>query len=216
MCKIVIHILMGVLFGLVPTQAQKAASNEPYPLLPRDKEIELARSAGLAPWNQQATIYVLESCGFVKAVEGTNDFTCMVGRDYPGTRWPVCFDAEGADTILPRYLRETQLRLQGKSEEEVRRDTGERFRTGQYRPPRRPGIAYMLSRETITFNGEDLRWTPPHLMIYAPNATREQLGAVAGNPHSPMVLFAGDPHAYIIVFVRDELPPMAKVEAENH
>jgi hypothetical protein len=40
-------------------------------------------------------------------------------------------------------------------------------------------------------------------MIYAPNVKGEEIGAVAGHPHSPLALFEGDPHGYIIVFVRD-------------
>jgi hypothetical protein len=62
----------------------------------------------------------------------------------------------------------------------------------------------MLSREAITSNGKDLILIPPHQMIYAPNVRAEELGAVNGHPHSPVVLFEGDPHGYIIVFVDDE------------
>jgi hypothetical protein len=61
----------------------------------------------------------------------------------------------------------------------------------------------MLSKEAITSNGTDLVLAPPHLMIYAPNVKGEEIGAVAGHPHSPLALFEGDPHGYIIVFVRD-------------
>ena len=61
----------------------------------------------------------------------------------------------------------------------------------------------MLSNEAITSNGRELILAPPHLMIYAPNVTSEEIGAVANHAHSPMALFEGDPHGYIIVFVRD-------------
>jgi len=175
----------------------------PYEILDPDREVELAKSAGLAPWNEEATIYVLGPEGYFKAKEGTNGFSCMVGRSDPGTRWPVCFDALGTKTILPRYIREAELRLQGKSEREVRQDTAERFLTGAYRAPSRTGISYMLSKEAITSNGKELIVAPPHLMIYAPNVTSEEIGAVANHAHSPMALFEGDPHGYIIVFVRD-------------
>ena len=175
----------------------------PYEILDPDREVELARSAGLAPWNEEATIYVLGPGGYFKAKKGTNGFSCMVGRSDPGTRWPVCFDAVGTETILPRYIREAELRLQGKSEREVRQDTAERFLTGVYRAPSRTGISYMLSKESITSNGKELILAPPHLMIYAPNVRSEAIGAVANHAHSPMALFEGDPHGYIIVFVRD-------------
>jgi hypothetical protein len=177
--------------------------NRPYEILDREREIALAKSAGLPPWNEEAAIYLFGPKGYSKAQEGTNGFSCMVGRSEPGTRWPVCFDAVGTETILPRYIREAELRLLGKTEEEVREDTARRFLTGEYRAPSRTGISYMLSKEAITSNGSELVLAPPHLMIYAPNVKGEEIGAVAGHPHSPLALFEGDPHGYIIVFVRD-------------
>ena len=188
---------------MISVLALVTALSVSYEILDLDREVELAKSAGLAPWNEEATIYVLGPEGYFKAKEGTNGFSCMVGRSDPGTRWPVCFDAIGSETILPRYIREAELRVQGKTEEEVRQDTARRFLSGEYRAPSRTGISYMLSNEAITSNGRELILAPPHLMIYAPNVTSEEIGAVANDPHSPMALFEGDPHGYIIVFVRD-------------
>ncbi|HEY7817145.1 MAG TPA: hypothetical protein VIG29_02925, partial [Vicinamibacteria bacterium] len=145
----------------------------PYEILDADREIALAKSAGLPPWNDNATLYVLGPEGYRKAKAGTNGFSCMVGRSDPGTRWPVCFDAAGSEAILPRYIREIELRLQGRTAEEVRRDTAQRFLSGEYRAPRRTGVSYMLSNETIASNGKDLILVPPHLMIYAPNVRSE-------------------------------------------
>ena len=188
-----------------------ALENAPYEILDPDREIALAKSAGLSPWNDQATIYLLGPEGYSKAKEGTNGFSCMVGRSEPGTRWPVCFDAIGSETILPRYIREAELRLQGKTEEEVRQDTARRFLSGEYRAPSRTGISYMLSKEAITSNGKDSILAPPHLMIYAPNVRGEEIGVVDHDAHSPMVLFEGDPHGYIIVFVRDTPPELTSL-----
>lgn len=189
------------------------ATGDDYPLMPRGEEIAFARSAGLAPWNQDAAVYVLTEDGYEKADEGSNGFTCLVGRDYPGTRWPICFDAVGTETMLPRVLREGEMRRRGATKEDVDHDTAERFLSGEYRAPSRPGIAYMLSPDAITSNGKTLLTTPPHLMIYAPNIEADDLGAVAGHPHSPMVLYPGDPHAYIVVFVRDEAAHIEPIEA---
>ena len=177
--------------------------NSPFEILDPDREIALARSAGLSPWNEAATIYVLGPGGYFKAKEGTNGFSCMVGRSEPGTRWPVCFDAVGSESILPRYIREAEFRQAGKSEEEVKSDTGRRFLSGEYRAPNRAGVAYMLSKETIVSDGRSLILAPPHVMIYAPNVRAEEIGAVGNHAHSPMALFEGDPHGYIAVFVRD-------------
>lgn len=175
----------------------------PYEFLDTHREIALAKSAGLPPWNEAATIYVFGPQGYSKAKEGTNGFSCMVGRSEPGTRWPVCFDAVGSEAILPRYIREAELRLMGRTAEEVRQDTAQRFLSGAYRAPSRTGVSYMLSNETIASNGKDLILVPPHLMIYAPNVRNEEIGAVPNHAHSPMAQFEGDPHGYIIVFVRD-------------
>lgn len=191
-----IHALGLLTLLLIP-------GSSPYEILDPDREVALAKSAGLSPWNEEATIYVLGPGGYFQAKEGTNGFSCMVGRSEPGTRWPVCFDAIGSEAILPRYIREAELRLQGKTEDEVRRDTAARFLSGEYRAPSRTGISYMLSKEAITSNGKELILAPPHLMIYAPNVRGEEIGVVPNHAHSPMALFEGDPHGYIIVFVRD-------------
>ena len=187
------------------------AESAPYEMLDPDREIALAKSAGLPPWNEEATIYVLGPGGYSKVKEGTNGFACMVGRSDPGTRWPVCFDAIGSETILPRYIREAELRIQGKTEEEVRQDTASRFLSGEYRAPSRTGVSYMLSKETIASNGKDLILTPPHLMIYSPNVRGEEIGAVNNHAHSPMALFEGDPHGYMFVFVPDTMPELTNL-----
>lgn len=187
------------------------AEADPYELLEKGREMELAKSAGLAPWNEEATIYLLGPAGYIKAKEGTNGFSCFVGRSEPGTRWPICFDAVGSETILPRYLREAELRQSGKPEAEIRNDTAARFLSGDYRAPSRTGIAYMLSDEAITSNGKELILAPPHVMIYAPNVTSEAIGAVPGQAQSPWTLFEGDPHGYIIVFVRDKAPELKRL-----
>jgi hypothetical protein len=194
---------MTILLTLSLTLMAALFKSVPYEILDAEREIALAKSAGLAPWNENATVYILGPEGYSKAREGTNGFSCMVGRSEPGTRWPVCFDAVGTEAILPRYIREAELRVQGRTEDEVRRDTAERFLSGEYRAPSRTGISYMLSKETIASNGKDLILAPPHVMIYAPNVRSEEIGAVPNHAHSPMALFEGDPHGYIIVFVRD-------------
>lgn len=204
-------LALGLATWLAPGQAQHTPDLEKgYPLLPQEREIELAKSAGLPDWTGQATIYVLKRGGYVKAREGNNGFSCMVGRDYPGTSWPVCFDPEGTAAILPRYLREAELREQGKTREEIRRDTADRFLTGQYRAPRRVGVAYMLSNENYVSIGGAPRWFPPHLMIYSPSVIRgEDIGASAQSmPLSPAILYEGDPHAYLIIVVPDKMPTM--------
>lgn len=219
MLRAILRTAIVMVCSLVPAVAQQAGQlDKDFPLLPEAREIELARSAGLPPWNQQATVYVLKRGGYVVAGKGTNGFSCMVGRDFPGTAWPVCFDPEGTATILPRYLREAELREKGKSPEEIRRDTADRFLRGEYHAPRRVGIAYMLSKENIVSIGQEATWFPPHLMIYAPHTMRrDEMGIVSQHmPHSPGLLFEGDPHAYLVVVVPEAMPKQEDLRPQTH
>lgn len=189
------------------------------PLMSEEREIALAKSAGLPAWADKATIYVLRRGGYVKAQEGSNGFHCLVSRERPDTLEPQCLDPEGSATILPRLLREAQLREQGKTRPEIEKDRAERFRNGEYRAPQRPGINYMLSQENRVFNGERVIWFPPHLMFYAPYVTSAEVGATPQLlPRSPMVLYEGSPHAYIIVVVPDAMPAAnaEQAQAQSH
>jgi hypothetical protein len=186
-----------------------AVSAQPLPeLLPREKEISMALSAAPEHLRNDAGVYVLERNGFVKVRDSTNGFTCIVNRDHPLNQKPVCFDAEGTATILPKILRVGELLMQGKSMSEINAEIAEGFRTGKYISPRRAGIAYMLSGDIHNFNPRTgkVESFPPHMMFYAPNLTNADLGvtpeALAKNPSLPFVAYQG-PHGFIIVLSSD-------------
>jgi hypothetical protein len=173
-------------------------------LLPHDKEIELALSAAPEHLRRDAGVYVLERNGFVKVRDSTNGFTCIVNRDHPLNQKPVCFDAEGTATILPKILRVGELLMQGKPMSKIDSEIDEGFRTGKYVSPRRPGVAYMLSGDIRNFNPRTgkVESFPPHVMFYAPNLTNADLGttpeALASNPSLPFIAYQG-PHGFIIM-----------------
>jgi len=178
---------------------------QPSPeLLPREKEIKLALSAAPEHLRKGAAVYVLERNGFVKVRDSTNGFTCIVNRDHPLNQKPVCFDAEGTATILPKILRVGELLMQGKPMSEIDAEIAEGFRTGKYISPRRIGVAYMLSGDIRSFNSRTgkVESFPPHVMFYAPNLTNADLGttpeALASDPSLPFVAYQG-PHGFIIV-----------------
>jgi hypothetical protein len=177
-------------------------------LLPREKEIALALSAAPEHLRNAAGVYVLERNGFVKVRDSTNGFTCIVNRDHPLNQKPVCFDAEGTSTILPKILRVGELLMQGKTMPEINAEIAERFRTGKYISPRRSGVAYMLSGDIRNYNPRTgkLESFPPHVMFYAPNLTNADLGvtaeALAKDPSLPFVAYQG-PHGFIIVMTGD-------------
>lgn len=179
------------------------------PLLPRDREVALALSAAPSYISGQATVYVLEASGYVRVREGSNGFTCLVVRDYAQDLAPVCHDPEGTRTVVPRLLREADLRAQGKTEQQIREEINEGLRTGKYRVPQRLGVAYMLSQENRGFLPDLGRVVSvkPHVMFYAPYLRNEDIGAKAPKPPDfpdyPFVMTEGQFNAYLIMQIYD-------------
>jgi hypothetical protein len=150
--------------------------------MPREQQIALAESAAPAEVSRKATVYVLGPKGYEKAREGTNGFTCFVGRHFARptetTIEPTCFDAEGSRTLLLVYLHGEELRSGGKSEAEIKADVANGYKEGRYKYPSKPGFLYMMSSENRLGPTPDHGTAsfPPHLMFYAPNMTTKDIG----------------------------------------
>jgi len=160
--------------------------------MPRDQQIALAESAAPAEVSSNATVYVLGPKGYEKAREGTNGFSCFVGRHFvkpaettqpettraETTIEPQCFDAEGSRTLLPVYLHGEELRTNGESEAEIKADAANGYNEGRYQYPSKPGFLYMMSsRNRLSAMPEHGTGIfPPHLMFYAPNMTTKDIG----------------------------------------
>ncbi len=199
-----------VLLQLSAEPRANISNMQPLPeLLSREKEIELALSAAPEHLRKGAGVYVLQRNGFVKVRHSANGFTCIVNRDHPLNWKPVCFDAEGTATILPKILRVGELLMQGTPMSKIDAEIAEGFRTGKYISPRRPGVAYMFSGDIRNFNPQTgkVESFPPHVMFYAPNLTNADLGttpeALAKDPSLPFVAYQG-PHGFIIVLAGDK------------
>jgi hypothetical protein len=164
-------------------------------MLPRDLELRLAVNALPPHLREGAGILVLTVSGYVKTKDASNPFTCIVSRR-GGNLYPVCFDEEGSRTILPAFMDDAALSLKGFSGEEVERNIADGFAAGRYRPPSRPGIAYMLSPATYLMNNGKLTRSLAHVMFYAPYLTDADIGGAMGK--SPFVDRPG-PHGMIIV-----------------
>jgi hypothetical protein len=164
-------------------------------IISRDLELRLAVNALPKDLRDAASVLVLEKDGYAKARTGTNPFTCMVSRR-GGNFYPVCFDEEGARTILPAFADDAVLRLKGASDQEVERQLAEGFEQGRYRPPARPGIAYMLSPATYMLEDGKLARSVPHTMFYAPFLTNAD---IAGMPGKSAFVDRPGPHGMIIV-----------------
>ncbi|MCI0490114.1 MAG: hypothetical protein L0229_26270 [Blastocatellia bacterium] len=204
-----LFLCAGVLCASTLAQTPADKSSKLPTLLPREREMEMALSAGPEHLRKEATVYVLERGGFVKAREGTNGFTCLVLREGTEGTAPICYDAEGSQTTLLVNLRRARLREQGKSDEEIEREIEEGYRAGTWLAPRKPGIAYMLSTENHLHNprtGKTFHY-PPHVMLYAPYFKNSDIGAAPehrGSLTQPWILHEGTPEAYIMVVTREK------------
>src|SRR6202453_658443 len=119
--------------------------------VPRERQIALALSAAPAEVSSRATVFILGLKGYEKVREGTNGFSCYVGRSFVTPTEtavePTCFDAEGSRTILVRRMRMEELRANGKSEAEIKADIANGYKEGRFRDPSKPGFLYMMSSE---------------------------------------------------------------------
>jgi hypothetical protein len=170
---------------------------------PREDRIKLAESAAPPEISGKATVYLLERTGYVKVQDGTNGFSCLVDRQTLWNSEPTCFDAEGAATTLPTRLFVEEERAKGKSEEQIKTEIEQGYKSGKFKAPSKPGIVYMMSDSIfLLISGNRLVHGPPHLMFYAPYAKDEDIGSPPAAANMPRVLRAGQPDAYIIVIPR--------------
>ncbi len=197
-------LLAGLIALTLPTLATAGLPE----VLPRTCEVDLALSAAPEYLRSSATVYTLEEAGYVRAIEGSGPFTCIVNRDHPRVLKPTCFDAEGGRTIVPKILFFGKQMMAGKELGAIREAVSAAFDAGDFISPERPGVAYMLSRYNRPWNGATgaLGWFPPHVMFYAPNLTNEDIGHQMShyNPEqpTPMIGYQG-PHGFMIMISDD-------------
>jgi hypothetical protein len=204
--------MLLLLIATTPVAAQSAAAGKTGPriMLPRGREIALARSAAPAAVSREATVMVLTERGFEIGERGSNGVTCVVNRSRPESLEPHCFDAEGSATVLPIELRRTELLRQGKTSEEINREIGQGLLSGKYRLPRRPAMSYMMSSGQVLYDDDGKRvgkWQP-HLMIFYPNLTPADLGLGGSpSPEAAVVVDEGLPLSNIMIVVKDFVDP---------
>jgi hypothetical protein len=167
-----------------------------------EDEATLALTALPEPLRATATVHVLGPKGYRRVREGSSGINCLVERERPDTQEPICWDAEGSDTIMPVAYARAEWRAAGLSEEAIERRVGESFAAGRFRAPRRGGVAYMLSTDNYVHNGQRVVRFVPHVMCYAPYVTNRDIGSTGQDANAPWVLHEGSPHAYIIVVTR--------------
>jgi hypothetical protein len=179
---------------------------KPSPL-PDSAEIALAVSAAPAELASRATVYAVRDGEVLTLRRGSSDAACMVARDlHAGSLYPICYNPEGARTVLKRELMQVRLRTLGVAEDSIDRAVEASYARGELEPPRELALAYMMSPRQILFStagpsGRRVGAWHPHLMFYVPGVTPAKLGLgdVAAAGDLIQVGAPGTPHAEVIV-----------------
>ena len=185
---------------------------EQYLMEDRSSEIALARSAAPEAVGREAEVMVFGSHGYETAAKGTNGFVCLVrmwaaGFDdaefwNPTARAPHCFNAAAARSVLPAYLKRTELVLAGLTKEQVLERMKAAVAKKAFGVPETASMCYMMSKQGH-LNDRDGHWHP-HLMFFLPPTEAASWGANLKD-FSPVYAAQGDPEPVTTFFV-----PVAK------
>lgn len=194
-----------VLAGAGPAAAQEESRHVP---LTEEQEIALARSAAPAAVSADATIWVLEDGRYRIAVEGSNGNACMVSRSRRRSLEPICYDREGARTVLAIEKRLVELRLAGGDRGAAWETVGREMDEGDLPLPERPAMSYMLSsaQRLVADDGREVGAWRPHFMIYMPHVRAEDLG-IFGRTAQIFVSRGGEPLAHLILVASEFVDP---------
>ena len=89
-------LAVEIAVGGAEGQAAVADQSGRRAILPREREIALARSAAPPAISDSATIYVLGENGWEIAVQSSNGVAWHVNRYWVASLEPHCYDAEAA------------------------------------------------------------------------------------------------------------------------
>ena len=184
------------------------AAGQDYEDLPRDQEIKLAMSAGPPTVSKDADVYVFAESGFEKAVDGENEWSCLVVRTAADKAQlaPMCLNPHATRSVLPAYLAEGKLQREGRAQDDIQRELSRRFESGDLPLPEGPAYTYMLSSgQRLGPNGGRFK---PHFMLYMPGATNELIGGDPGNQAFPFVgPYEGHPLATVVIIMDEFVNP---------
>jgi hypothetical protein len=155
-------------------------------------EVALALTAAPTSLTAGAAVYTLRDGQFTKARDGSTGWACMVSRDPRiNVVAPMCFDPEGARTLMQAEMLRTQLRSRGLSNTAIDREVDAAYHRGTLKYPNKSAVIYMMSSHQLlaTYQGDQShavgQWHP-HLMIYCPGASVEQFALGAGQQAGPL------------------------------
>jgi hypothetical protein len=173
---------------------------EQYRVASVAEEVALARSAANVAVSGDAEVMVLGSHGYETAAKGTNGFVCLVERSWATTfddpqfwnaklRAPHCFNAAAARSVMPAYLKRTELVLAGLPKEQVEARMKEAVAKKVIGAPEQGAMCYMMSKQGY-LNDHDGHWHP-HLMFFLPTTEAAKWGANLDG--SPVFAAQGNP-----------------------
>ncbi len=139
-------------------------------------EIGLARTAAPPSISAKATILVLTKTGYVTAVEGTNGWTCLVGRAFAGglddpelwswrNRSPLCLNPPAVKSVLPYYEARTKWALAGATRNEMAKKAQAGYASHQFTDPLPGSFSFMLSKQAYLNDDVKGPWHP-HVMLF--------------------------------------------------
>ena len=182
-----VFVLVACLAGAQDAKTMYAsmAPVEQYLIADRNAEIALARSAAPEAVGREAEVRVLGGRGYETSSKGTNGFVCLVVRAWatgfddpefwnPKVRTPHCFNAAAARSVLPAYLKRTELVLEGLTKEQVLVRMKVEVAKKVFTAPETASMCYMLSKGGH-LNDKDGHWHP-HLMFFLPTHRGGELG----------------------------------------
>ena len=200
-----------LLAGSVVATGQAQSPPNAYPTkpvpLPDSAEISLATSAAPPDVSSQATVYAVRDGKVMTIRRGSSDVACMVARDlHEGSLYPICYNAEGARTVMPRELLQVRLRSLGVAEDSIERATKAAYARRELEPPRAMAIGYMMSPRQVLFSspaaeGRRVGAWHPHLMFYVAGATPATFGLKSEDGEPIALSNSGTPQAEVIVKV---------------
>ena len=159
---------------------------EQYRVASVAEEVALARSAANEAVSREAEVLVLGKQGYETAAKGTNGFVCVVERSWavnfddpqfwnPKLRAPHCFNAAAARSVLPAYLKRTELVLSGMPKDQVEVQMKEAVAKKVFGAPEQGAMCYMMSKQGY-LNDDAGHWHP-HLMFFQPTTDAAKWGA---------------------------------------
>jgi hypothetical protein len=198
--SIALIVMFGTAWHAIAQDAKAAYPNmaplELYLMEDPGSEIALARSAAPESISRDAEVLVLGRHGYETAINGKNDFVCMVERSWtapiddpdfgnPKLRAPICFNGAAARSYLPRTIKKTELILAGRTKAQMMEAIVAAIAKKEL-PVMEPGaMCYMLSKQGY-LSERDGHWHP-HLMFFYSQTDPATWGA--DRPGSPIVAF---------------------------